>query len=102
MPNGSESELLKQHHLIVETEVPKSMLLCRYSAPVGLMALSVSDVKKLLREHVEHMIANQQYPEQTTAGDMTSIPLFILQEVQKYRAAKEVKVFLKLFSISTC
>lgn len=82
--HGWESELLKQHHLTVETEEKKSQFLCRYSAPVGLMALSISDVKKTLREHVEQMVAHPQYPAQTAAGDSTNLPLLILEIIQQY------------------
>ena len=82
--NGWDSELIKQHHLTVESEEQKSLFQCRYSAPVGLMALSTSDLTKTLRAHVEHMIATPQYPVQTTAGDTTNIPLLILEEVRQY------------------
>lgn len=82
--HGFESELLKQHHLTVETEEQKSSFLCRYSAPVGLTLMSKSDVRKMLKEHIEQMVANPQYPVQTTMGDATRVPLLILEEVRQY------------------
>jgi hypothetical protein len=85
-----ESELLKQHHLTVETEEQKSMFLVRYSAPVGLMALSMGDLRKTLREHVEHMVENPRYPVQTTMGDATNVPLLILEEVRQYWKVTDV------------
>jgi hypothetical protein len=90
--HGWESELLKQHHLTVETEEKKSQFLCRYSAPVGLMSLSTSDVKKTLREHVDAMVSNPQYSAQTTAGDSTNIPLLILEIVRQYCSSTDVSL----------
>jgi hypothetical protein len=48
------------------------------------MALSPSDLKKMLREHIEQMVSNRQYPAQTTAGDATKAPLWILEIVRQY------------------
>ncbi|KAG0645366.1 hypothetical protein D0Z07_8857 [Hyphodiscus hymeniophilus] len=84
-----DSELLRQHHLTVETKEQKSELRFQYSAPVGLMALSISDLKKTLRDHVEQMVSNPQYPAQTTAGDASNVPLLILEEVRQYCATTQ-------------
>ena len=77
------------------------MLLCRYSAPVGIMALSTSDLKKTLREHIERMISNPQYPAQTTAGDTTRVPLLILEEVRQYCVKTEVILFPSMYNGGT-
>ena len=89
--HGWESELLRQHHLTVETEENKSAFLCRYSAPVGLLGLSISDLKKTLREHIEQMVSNRQYPAQTTAGDTTKMTLWILEIVRQYCSTTDVR-----------
>lgn len=62
----------------------------RYSAPVGILALSQSEMKKLCTEHIDEMVANPSYAAQATAGDCTEIPYEILEIVRKYCAKKDV------------
>lgn len=90
-PKGDwESELLRQYRLTVESEEQKSQLLMQFSVPVGLMGISMSQVKNELRKHVKEMVANPQYPAQTTAGDATQVPRLILEAVWKYSASTDV------------
>ena len=83
------AELLNLHQLTTEEEERASLLVCRYSAPVGLMCVSPSDLKKSCREHIETMIETKEYPSQATAGDLSPIPYLILEVIRQYCAAKE-------------
>jgi hypothetical protein len=83
------TELLNIHQLTTEEEEQASILVRRYSAPVGLMCVSPSDLKKACREHVEAMIETEAYPSQATAGDLSPIPYLILEVIRQYCAVKE-------------
>jgi len=88
-------ELLGHHHLTTEAEEQESQLILRYSAPVGLLALSSSELKRICKEHIETMITNAEYPEQATAGDKTKIPCRILEVVRQYCASKDLLLVRK-------
>jgi hypothetical protein len=90
---GFASELLKQHHLTTVPEEQRSQMVCRYSAPVGLMFLSTPELKKSLKEHIEQMLANPQYSAQTTAGNETDVPASILNFAIKYYNTTSVRSF---------
>ena len=82
------NELLETHQLTTEVEERASSLLRRYSAPVGLMCVSPSELKRACRQHIEEMIEVEEYPAQTTAGDLSPIPVIILEVMRQYCAAK--------------
>ena len=82
-------ELLR-HASLVSQPGQDSQLVERYSAPVGILGLSQSEMKKLCTEHINEMIANPGYAAQATAGDDTQLPYEILEIVRKYCAKKDV------------
>jgi hypothetical protein len=90
-PKGWDSELLKQHHLTTVPEESTSQIKLRYAAPVGLLSLSTSELKKTLKEHIVAMVANPQYPSQTTAGDTIDVPYLILDAAREYCAITKVR-----------
>jgi hypothetical protein len=59
------------------------------SVPVGILGLSVTEMKKKCNKHVEDMISNTKYAEQATSGDVSGLPSQILEIVGKYVAAKK-------------
>jgi len=83
-------ELLRLHH--VEAGGPNSQLVCCDSAPVGLMNLSLSDIKRDCEKYIEKMIANPQYALQTTDEDMRSSAYLVLEAVRKYSAQNKVRL----------
>lgn len=86
------SELLAQSSLTPPEAEQPSQLVLLFSAPVGLLGLSVSELKKKCDKHIENMITNPQYPAQTTAGDPTQLPFRILEIVCQY-ATRNKDVF---------
>lgn len=82
--------LLLRQSRFTSGEVEEHKLVRRYSPPIGLMALDVTHVKKKCERHVEEMVQNQAYANQTTAGDITQLPHEILEIVQRYCSMKEV------------
>jgi hypothetical protein len=85
-------ELLRQMRLADETGDQNAQLLKRYSPPVGLLGLSVPDLRKKCEKHVGDMVKNPAYAGQTTAGDATRLPEMILEIVRDYCDAKEVRL----------
>jgi hypothetical protein len=82
-------ELLQQASLTSAEPDQALQLVQRLSAPVGILGLSLSDMKKKCEKHIEEMIKNPQYAEQATAGDMSQLPKQILEIVCEYSAAKK-------------
>jgi len=80
------------HQISVEADEAKSQLVTRYSAPVGLMALSTTVLKKQCKEHIESMIDDPGYALQTTAGDETRVPYLLLTAIWKYCRVSEVSI----------
>jgi hypothetical protein len=68
-----------------------SQLIQKYSAPVGILCLIPSDLKKICKTHINQMIENGKYVSQTTAADVTQLPAEILYIIQKYCASKDVR-----------
>jgi hypothetical protein len=87
LPNGGD--LLRQSSLTPAEADQASQLVQRPSAPVGILGLSLTDMRKKCKNHIEDMISNHQYAEQTTAGDMSQLPRQILEIVCKYSAANK-------------
>jgi hypothetical protein len=85
-------ELLRQMRLADETGDQHAQLLKRYSPPVGLLGLSVPELRKKCEKHVGEMVKNPAYAAQTTAGDFTRLPEMILEIVRDYCDAKEVRL----------
>jgi hypothetical protein len=85
-------KLLRQMRLADETGDQMAQLMQRYSPPVGLLGLSVSDLRKKCEKHIGEMIKNPEYAVQTTAGDPTRLPEMILEIVRDYCDAKEVRL----------
>ena len=85
-------ELLRQMRLADETGDHNSQLMQRYSPPVGLLGLSVPDLRKKCEKHIGEMVKNPAYAGQTTAGDTTRLPEMILEIVRDYCDAKEVSL----------
>ena len=85
-------ELLRQMRLADETGDQNAQLMQRYSPPVGLLGLSVSDLRKKCERHIGEMVKNPEYAGQTTAGDPTRLPEMILEIVRDYCDAKEVRL----------
>lgn len=79
-------DLVEQHRLAVNKESQYGGLVLQNSAPIGLMGLSMSDLKDKCKEHIEEMIANPYYVMQVTAGEPTRIPYAILAAAQQYSA----------------
>jgi hypothetical protein len=84
-------ELLRQMRLTDETGDQNAQLMQRYSPPVGLLGLSVPDLRKKFEKHIVEMVKNPAYARQTTAGDATRLPETILEIVRDYCDAKEVR-----------
>jgi len=83
------SELLQQSSLTPAQPDQASQLVQQYSAPVGILGLSLSEMKKQCNSHIEEMIKNPQYAAQATAGDMSQLPKQILEIVCEYSAARK-------------
>jgi hypothetical protein len=81
--------LLGIYRLRTNDEEEMGHLTRQYSAPIGIMCLTVSDMKARCREHIEEMILNPYYSVQTTTGDQTEIPYLILEAVGKYYSATD-------------
>lgn len=80
-------DLVEQHRLAAVNEEPQyGPLVLQNSAPIGLMGLSMSDLKDKCKEHIEEMIENPYYAMQVTAGEPTRIPYAILAAAQQYSA----------------
>jgi len=75
------TELLRLHH------VANSRLICQDSAPLGLMAISTSALKRLCSEHIEEMIDNPRYAAQVTVGNTTDIPYLMLEAIITYNSS---------------
>jgi hypothetical protein len=82
-------DLLRQFSLTPAEADQASQLVQRPSAPVGILGLSLTDLKKKCNNHIEDMISNTQYAAQATAGDMSQLPRQILEIVCEYSAAKK-------------
>jgi hypothetical protein len=82
-------ELLQQASLTPAEPDQASQLVRLYSAPVGILALSLSDMKKKCQKHIEEMIRNPQYVEQVTSGDVSQLPKQILEIVCAYSNANK-------------
>ncbi|TVY43304.1 hypothetical protein LOCC1_G005026 [Lachnellula occidentalis] len=96
-------ELLSQHRLATEQEEQSSPLVLQFSAPVGLLGLSTSEMKDKCKEHVAEMIANPEYVEQVTAGCNSQIPYSILAaatQFSKYEDVPLVRNVLMLHAIN--
>jgi hypothetical protein len=85
-----DCELLQIHQISIEADEEKPQLVTRYSAPVGLMALSTAALKKQCMEYIESMIADAGYALQITAGDETRVPCFLLTAIWKYCRVSDV------------
>jgi hypothetical protein len=85
-----DNELLQLHHVTPEAAVPSSLLMCQYSAPIAILGFSPSDMKALCKDHVEKMIKNPEYALQTTSGDPTNVPFFVLEAAMKFYFATKV------------
>jgi hypothetical protein len=83
------TELLQQASLTPPEADQASQLVRMRSIPVGILGLSVSDMKKKCERHIEHMIAEPKYAEQATSGDPSLLPQQILEIVCEYVAAKK-------------
>jgi len=90
-PSGDE--LTWQSSLTPPQPEQAAQLVRRPSVPVGILALSPTDMRRKCNKHVEDMISSPQYPEQATAGDASGLPKQILEIVCEYVAAnKDVSV----------
>jgi hypothetical protein len=86
---ASTNELL-QHSSLTPPQADQAAHLVQLpSAPVGILGLSLSEMKRKCKNHIEDMISNDQYVEQATSGDMSQLPKQILEIVSKYSAAKK-------------
>lgn len=81
-------ELLRQSRLTTGIDNQNSELVERDSVPIGILGLSEPDMKKLLKRHIEDMIASPQYAGQVSAVNSSPIVFKLLQAMQKY--AKKV------------
>lgn len=81
-------DLLGVVRLAVDKEQPQfDGLVIQNSAPIGLMKISMSELKDKCKEHIEEMIENPYYAMQVTAGEPTRIPYAILAAAQQYSAS---------------
>jgi hypothetical protein len=83
------TELLEQSSLTPPKADQAAQLVRMASVPVGILGLSVSEMKKKCDKHIEDMISNAEYAEQATSGDVSGLPNQILEIVCKYVAAKK-------------
>jgi hypothetical protein len=93
-PKGSD--LLSVHHITAVTELSSPQLVRHDSAPVGMMALSTSEMKIVCRDHIEKMVQKGEYALETTSGDPTQIPFLVLEVVTNYAFAGNVSVVVHL------
>lgn len=80
------NELLQQSYL---TAGMPSQLISTHCAPVGLVSVSTSHMKKKCNHHVEAMILNPHYSAQVTSGETTKLPFECLEIVLNYFRANE-------------
>lgn len=97
-----DAELLRLHRVTAQTEEPSSQLVSQYSAPIGIMAFSLSDMKPTCKDHLEKMIRNPEYALQTTAGDPTEVPYFILEAILKYYFATNNSLLHNALMLHAC
>jgi hypothetical protein len=81
-------ELLFQSHLTTGGDNQNSELVEKDSVPIGILGLYEPEVKKLLRRHIDDMIASSQYAGQVSAVNSSPIAFQLLQAMQNY--AKKV------------
>jgi len=82
-------DLLRQSSLTPAEADQASQLVQRPSAPIGILGLSLAEMRKKCKNHIEDMISNTQYAAQATAGDMSQLPKQVLEIVCEYSAAKK-------------
>ncbi len=82
-------ELVFQSSLTPPEAHQAAQLVRMHSVPVGILGLSVSELRKKCEIHIEEMISNSKYAEQATSGDPSSLPQQILEIVCAYAAAKK-------------
>ncbi|CZR58090.1 uncharacterized protein PAC_07980 [Phialocephala subalpina] len=95
-----DRELLR-HASLVSQPGQDSQLVERYSAPVGILGMSQSEMKKLCTEHIDEMIANPRYAAQATVGDDTQLPCEILEIVRKYCSKKDLPLVQNALRLHT-
>ena len=83
-------ELLQQSSLTPAEPNQSSQLVRRFSAPIGILGLSLGDMRRKCSKHVDEMIANPQYAAQVTAIDQTQLPKEILEIVYEFATKKNV------------
>jgi len=83
----STDELVFQFSLTPPMPEQAAQLVRRRSIPVGILGLSLSDMRRKCNKHIEDMISSPQYPEQATAGDASGLPKQILETACEYVAA---------------
>ncbi|MCJ1359532.1 MAG: hypothetical protein MMC33_009534 [Icmadophila ericetorum] len=86
LPNGHD--LLQQSSLTPAEADEDSQLVQRHSVPIGILGLSLTEMRKKCNNHIFDMISNTQYAAQATAGDISQLPKQILEIVCEYSAAK--------------
>lgn len=85
-------DLLQVHQYGFESSAGRSQPVCRFSAPIGLMALSPSAPLRLeCKEHIEKMMRAPGYVLESTAAQATHIPFLILNAIHKYSSAGTVR-----------
>lgn len=82
------NELLHHSSLTPAEADQAAHLVQRPSVPVGILGLSLSEIKKKCKNHIEEMISNEQYVGQATSGDVSQLPKEILEIVCKYSDSK--------------
>lgn len=82
------NELLRQSRLTTGIDNQKSELVERDSVPLGILGLSEPEMKKLLKRHIEDMIASKRYAAQVSAVNSSPIVFKLLQAMHEY--AKKV------------
>jgi hypothetical protein len=81
-------DLLQQSSLILAEVDEDSQLMQRHSVPIGILGLSLTEMRKKCNNHILDIISNTQYAAQATAGDISQLPKQILEIVYEYSAAK--------------
>ena len=96
--DGTEREICEQLHLTVESEEEGiSRLEMRFAAPVGIMMLSKSDIKKSLGEYLKSIANKDQYMVQTVRHESSDLAILILHVVQQYATTTNVSFHLLSF-----
>ena len=98
LPSGQD--LLRQSSLTPAEADEDSQLMQRHSVPIGILGLSLTEMRKKCNNHIFDMISNTQYAAQATAGDISQLPRQILEIVCEYSAAKNDASFLPNLVIS--